>query len=310
MISSRQLAGKRWFRAVADVLPDPVRNPIGWLQLNLHRQRALRLLRRPLPVQRLPHGLPGELIVSLTSYPARFATLHLTLRSLLAQSVRPDRLLLWIAHGDANLLPKAVRALEEQGLSIRLCDDLRSYKKLVPALDAFPNAFIVTADDDLYYPPPWLAGIIEGVDVAVPAILARRAHRLKLTPDGRIKPYLSWDWDVQDDRAYGPSPDIMPTSGAGALYPPHSLHPIVTDRSVFKRLCPDSDDLWFYWCARMAGTPLRKVGGKLRLIGWAGSQQSSLWENNRRGGNDRMIRRLEAEFGIGVLGLDGKPLGS
>ena len=37
------------------------------------------------------HPLPGKLVVSLTSYPPRFAALPLTMRSLLCQAVKPDR---------------------------------------------------------------------------------------------------------------------------------------------------------------------------------------------------------------------------
>jgi hypothetical protein len=93
-----------------------------------------------------------------------------------------------------------------------------------------------------------------------------------------------------------PSMDIMPTTGAGALFPPHVLPDFATDRSLFGRLCPDGDDVWFWWCARLAGTPIRKVGGVNSLFTWPGSQESTLWEVNRAGGNDRMIQALSAAF--------------
>jgi hypothetical protein len=120
---------------------------------------------------------------------------------------------------------------------------------------------------------------------------------------------MQWEHRVTDPSARAPSTDIMAETGGGALYPPGSLHPIVSDRSLFRRLCPDADDLWFYWCARMAGTLHRKVGPKSRLVSWAGSQSRTLWESNREGGNDRMIRALEEEFGIDVLGLP-DPMGA
>ena len=60
------------------------------------------------------HGRSRELIVSLTSYPKRFSTLHLTLKSLLTQSVRPDRVILWLAEADKNAVPPAVAALQRQ----------------------------------------------------------------------------------------------------------------------------------------------------------------------------------------------------
>jgi hypothetical protein len=241
------------------------------------------------------HRLPRELILSLTSYPARFGTLHLTLACLLDQTVRPDRTILWLAQDDMRELPATVRELEMRGLEIRLCDDLRSFKKLIPALEEFPSAYLVTADDDLYYRRDWLETLVDGAKDD--AIVCHRAHRIKRGLGGSLAPYLQWESDVQDQRARGLTTDILPTSGAGALYPPGSLAPIVTDRSKFQRLCPDSDDLWFYWCARMAGTKFRKVGPKMWLIAWPGTQESSLWDSNERGGNDAAICALGREFG-------------
>lgn len=286
----------------SQLIPEFLRPLAHELRLWRHRPKALSELRKSKLGSGRPHGLPGDLIVSLTSYPARFATLHLTLRPLLAQDVAPDRVILWIAHDDAVLIPDEVRALMLHGLDIRECDDIKSYKKLIPAITAFPNAFIATADDDLYYPPGWLGEMVDAWLVE-PAIVCRRAHRLVRSADGSIAPYLQWQADVQDERARHPSTDILPTSGGGVLYPPRSLHPRITDRAAFERLCPDGDDLWFYWCARMAGTPVRKVGGRMKLITWAGSQGESLWSDNRRGGNDRMIRALIDEFGLDSLAL-------
>jgi hypothetical protein len=193
------------------------------------------------------------------------------------------------------MVPAAVRNLKTRGLEIRSCDDLRSFKKLVPALAAFPAAFIATADDDLYYSRGWLEALVDGVGDGV--ISCHRAHRIKRAAEGVTAPYLEWDFDVQDSASRKPSPDLLPTGAGGILYPPNSLDPRVTDRGVFERLCPDGDDLWFYWCARMAGGLYKKVGGKMRLTLWPGSQDSSLWGNNEAGGNDRMIAALEAEFG-------------
>jgi hypothetical protein len=262
------------------------------LQLLLTR-RAKRRLKRP-GAGRL-HGLPSQLIVSLTSYPARFNTLHLTLACLLDQTVKADRTILWIAKQDRQALPPAVLAFEDRGLEIRVCDDLRSYKKLIPALQAFPEASIATADDDIFYPRNWLEILVEAVEEGV--IPCHRAHRIRRNADGTFRPYVDWENDVQDAKARQASSEILATSGAGALYSRRSFDPRVTDRSLFERLCPDGDDLWFYWCARMRGALHKKVGGKMRLMMWTGSQETSLWKHNEAGGNDRMIAALQAELG-------------
>jgi hypothetical protein len=221
--------------------------------------------------------------------------LHLTVACLLDQTVKADRTILWIAHQDLPKLPAQVRQLEYRGVEIVGCDDLRSFKKLIPAVEAYPNAFVATADDDVYYPCDWLETLVGGVSKSV--ITCHRAHRIITTPDGAPAPYSMWLRDVQDRKAREPSTDLLPTGAGGILYPPRSLDARVTDASLYQRLSPNGDDLWFYWCARMAGTLHKKVGRRMLLTPWPKSQSSALWDSNEQGGNDRMITALQAEFG-------------
>ena len=86
--------------------------------------RALRSALRE--VSRFPkhsdaprHQLPSRLIVSLTSYPARFKTLGLTIRSLLDQTVKPDLIVLWVDHAAMASLPQSVTELEGPAFSGR-----------------------------------------------------------------------------------------------------------------------------------------------------------------------------------------------
>jgi hypothetical protein len=243
------------------------------------------------------HGLPGELIVSLTSYPPRFWTLHLSVRSLLGQTVRPDRIILWVAHGDAAKLPSAVTRLVGKGLEIRLVDDVRSYKKLVFALAEFPESFHVTADDDNYYPRGWLKELVDAVEPGEKVLPCHRAHRVPTVAGTELPPYMSWEWDVQDEAARRPSPDLMPTGLGGILYPPHALHSDVTDSALFMKLCPTADDLWFYWMARRVGARYRKVGGPFEQAALPGTQDESLFNDNASA-NDRQIRNLVARYGM------------
>ncbi len=73
------------------------------------RARTVYAMRNVRP--RRHHGLPNPLVVSLTSYPPRFPTLHLTLMTLLSQQVLPDRVVLYVFEGDHASLPRDVVAL-------------------------------------------------------------------------------------------------------------------------------------------------------------------------------------------------------
>ena len=266
---------------------------IGWASLLVKRH-----------IRRGPrHGLDRELIVSLTSYPPRFSTLHLTLRSLLNQSVSPDRLIVWIAHGDAIQLPQAVCGLEAIGVEIRLCDDLRSFKKIVPALEQFPDAYVVTADDDLYYRRNWLEGLVKAAMPTTNDIVAHTVRRPTYV-DGAFATIWNWDMNAVDAATQLPSDDIYPCTGAGALYPPRSLHPDAVDRDQFERLCPTCDDSWLAWMARRNGTLVRRSGTRrwTRLIAWQGTNAGSLSASNFATSRavlqqDEINRRLADHFG-------------
>jgi hypothetical protein len=244
------------------------------------------------------HALPGDLIVSLTSHPPRYATLPMTLKSVLDQKVRADRTILWIADKDWGALTPEILALRNYGLEIERCDDVRSYNKIVHALARYPNAFIVTVDDDIYYSPEMLRRLTEGYLSGEAAICARRAHLIRRDANGDMAPYADWTFgylSVPGEAAV--RKNLFPTGVGGVLYPPQSFSQEVTDKSLFAKLCPTADDLWLYWMGRRAGAMYRQVGPVFPQIMWDGSQDVSLYAENSAGGNDRQIAALEAHFG-------------
>lgn len=244
------------------------------------------------------HNLPAQLILSLTSFPGRFETLHLTLKSLLLQSVRPDQIILWLYDKDIAQLPDSVKQLCGDVLSIQsVAEDSRSYKKLMPALSAFPEAFHVTADDDIYYRPDWLATLVQGYAGDQREILCWRAHYVQFDAQGEYQPYRSWQPKTE---VRGPDNRLFFTSGGGVLFPPGALHSDATNWGKAKQLAPYADDLWWYWMARLNGCSIRRVGDNPKLIVWKASKKSeSLWRFNKQAdvGNDAQIQNLTSVYG-------------
>ena len=270
--------------------------PADLIRAAKHRWRVRRALAeiaaRPSRVSPRPHGLKTPLVVSLTSYPARFGRLHHTLAALLCQTVAPDRVVLWIARDDMASLPRAVTDLAARGLEIAPCGDLRSYKKIVPALDAMPEATIVTADDDTYYGAGWLGSLV----AAGAPVVANRAHRVALDPGGTPAPYRDWRRNIPQPET---GPLVFPTGVGGVLYAPGTLHPDVPRRDLFDALAPGADDVWLYWMHRLCGSRPEKVGGPMRLIEWPGTQGTALRQANLvQSGNDRAIAALTARYGF------------
>ena len=265
--------------------------------VRLLSKRQYRKYEKAYPTGRArPHALPSDLIVSLTSYPPRYPTLHLTLQSLLRQNTAPDRIVLYIASADAKSIPFAVRVLLEKGVDLCIVDDVRSYKKLVFTVEEYPGAYIATADDDVFYRPDWLSELVAGQGEGSHVITCHRAHRLQLNSQGNLADYHLWTWDVDDDNARQASVDIMPTGIGGILYPPGTLHPDVSRRELYQRYAPTADDLWFFWCARRVGATYRKVGPRFEQLGWWSAQESRLFDENAAA-NDEQIALLERKFG-------------
>jgi hypothetical protein len=246
----------------------------------------------------VPASLSAPLIVSLTSFPKRFGTLALTLKSLLLQSLTPDRLILWVAADAANALPTEVVGLGRYGLEIRTCSEFGPAKKLVPALAAFPDAYIATADDDTYYPPSWLADLVGQLDPLCPRIIARRAHLARFESSGAAKPYRDWDLETDACATEGPDAALFATGVGGILYPPHSLAADVSDVTTLMELCPFGDDIWFAWMARLAGTSVARVPGRFQIVNWRDTQTGGLFRENLDGGrNDRQIAAMQMRYG-------------
>lgn len=242
------------------------------------------------------HPLPGKLIVSLTSYPPRFSTLHLTLKTLLAQSVSPDVVILWLYQGDLEKLTPEVKALTSDKFEIRTVEkDIKSYKKLVPALQLFPEAFIVTADDDIYYGRNWLRDLVLNYRRGVNEVVGHRAHLINFDLDNRILPYKKWQFCISFPCE---GPQVFLTTGGGVLYPPRVLPSMANDSGKFMSLCPTNDDIWFYFMIRTNGYKYRKIMGDYIGFTWGESQGEALYHVNIAGGmNDQAFQAMTDRFG-------------
>ena len=257
---------------------------------------------------------PG-LVVSVTTYPARLDTFRLPLLSLLNQSLRAERLVVTLAEPEfpGRRLPAWLTRLARRGLvEIMWTDDnLRSYKKLIPVLRAHPDCVIVTADDDVLYPPGWLEGLVQTADRLPGTIVGYRARPVCTRPDGTLRPYIEWTPDKLEglDLTLTSASEVMLTGSGGVLYPPGALPGEVMDVSSALSLCPTADDVWFWAMELRTGARLAVIPpGYLDFAAPLGSQaRGTLMAVNVEGGaNDRQIRSVLDRFGLWPA-LTGKP---
>ncbi|SFC98485.1 hypothetical protein [Butyrivibrio sp. YAB3001] len=226
---------------------------------------------------------PHEIIVSLTTFPARVGTVNETIKSLLLQSIKPDRVILWLAAtqfpDSEKSLPIKLLSLKKYGLEIKWCEDIRSYKKLIPSLREFPNSIIVTADDDVYYSHNWLRTLYNAY-LSDPNVLW--AHRITkfIIEDKKYK-------SIPEGNNLWNNPTFLHklTGVGGCLYAPGMLYKDVTDANLFTNICPTNDDIWFWLMAVLNGTKTMAPSKKDNLIVYVpGTQEGpSLTQINDHG---------------------------
>lgn len=239
---------------------------------------TLRLLLIPLKKLKKENKKTAPVTVSLTSIPSRFNTLHLVLRSLMFQDVRPKKIILWLNEEFKESLPKSLKRLECDFFEIRFSKLTCSHRKLVHSLKAFPNEIIITCDDDLMYRKNWLSLLYKEHKKNPDKIIGN--HTVHINHDENKNPlsFKKWKYPVKDK--VNPMA-ITPIGAWGVLYPPHSLSTKTTDEKLFLKLTPKADDLWFKAMALLEGTmSIQAKSIPKEPIPISGTQKISLKKSN------------------------------
>lgn len=220
-------------------------------------------------------------IVSLTSYPKLINTAHRTIETLLTQDFKPDMVILWLADSQFPRheldLPRKLLRLKKFGLGIRWCKDIKSYKKLIPALRLFPDEIIVTADDDMFYRPEWLGVLYKSYLQERESVHCHYASKMKVV-DGEIRPWCEWKLSARGNSSFRNSL----WGGVGALYPPHVLSSEVLNEGAFDKLAPNADDLWFWLMAVRNGHRVKLADDAFceLVADWAVDKSEALMNTN------------------------------
>ena len=193
-------------------------------------------------------------IISLTSYGERLKNINLVIDSLINQSVKADKIILWVAYEDEKLIPAD---LYDKPIEIRLCEDLKSYKKLIPALKEFPNDNIITVDDDIIYNNNLVKELLEEHNKNPDAIVGRVGRKITFNQNGNLKSYFEWPvFNYYSDK------NVFLIGNGGILYPPNSLDETTLNKDRFMKEYSIADDIWFWLRAKLKKTKIICLGYK------------------------------------------------
>jgi len=244
------------------------------------------------------------IIVSLTSFPARISRLWLTIETIMRQTQKPDKIIVWLSKqqfSDINFLPNSLLRLQKRGLEIRLCnEDLQSHKKYYYAIKEFPNDIIITVDDDVFYNTKLIDNLISLNKKFPKCVCCNYCTEIKIL-DNQIQPYLTWD-----NYYISKIPDfkIFPIGKGGILYPPKILNSNVLNSDIFTEKCIFADDIWLNIMTKMANNMVVKSNYNSQFLPVMNYKDITLTEINvNEGLNDKQLIDVR-NYCINYLGKD------
>ena len=197
----------------------------------------------------------GLYIVSLTSFHIRIPKLWLVVESILRNKVKPDKLILYLQAESLKDIPTSLIEMEKRGVDIILCDSsLRSHNKYIHTMKEYPNSYIITIDDDIFYRDDFVGTIIENSKKHPNTIICNWA---KIINNSSTK-YREWAEPTHPEV----NKALLPIGCAGVLYPPNTLHKEVFNTKAIKDLCLTADDIWLAAMHLLKGTKKYYTGYK------------------------------------------------
>lgn len=240
--------------------------------------------------------------VSLTTIVGKQKSASETVRSLLKQTVLPDKIILYISR-DRYLqdegFPRGVTDVglahlidTEPRLELRWVENTGPYRKLIPLLQETWNedVFVVSVDDDVRYRSSLLENFVN-VYRKYNCTVAGRTWEMP----GVEKNEDIMHWNYVRKRA---APTMLPqkyvihTGKGGVLYHPKMFHktPWILDKAKFTTLAPFGDDIWFNF-ARIANDVCCVTTGNY-LTSQSEMKRLSLFSNYNSKRNDPQMRAV------------------
>ncbi|WP_218971940.1 hypothetical protein [Raoultibacter phocaeensis] len=236
-----------------------------------------------------------RVIVSLTSYPARFEAVAQTLEPLFKQTVAPDGIELWLAEDEVSRFDGLPACLEESvqaGLSIKwLPRSLKPHTKYYGALREHPDDIVITVDDDIVYPLDLVQKLLEMHYRFPEAVIANRTHIVTRNAEGAVAPYRDWVFE-QSALCGTPRRDLLATGVGGVLYPPHVFDEATFDEAVIRETSLMADDLWLMVNELRLGVFVVSTGCNENLTYVPGTQDGGLYIDNLNGGRNNDILKV------------------
>lgn len=204
-----------------------------------------------------------RIVVSLTSYPKRIKYTPVAIASMMRQTLKPDKIVLYLATEDFpnGNLPNIYKKIVKSGVEIRFREDLKVHMKYYYAFKEFPDDLVITVDDDILYDDNLIEGLYNSYLEEPNEIHAAYVDQLTFDEGAHLLEYGCWNSQFVN-REKRSSHQFMALGVGGVLYSPSKICGEVFNAEMIKKLCPTNDDIWLKFMEVISGIKVRNVAMK------------------------------------------------
>jgi hypothetical protein len=236
------------------------------------------------------------IIVSFTTINSRIPYIEPMINSLLKQTLRPDKINLYISDEKGilnngikkNKIPVFINELVNKKLiNLIYTKDIGPHTKLIPCLSEYWNkdCVIITVDDDRIYPNN-LIKILYKNYLAKNCIISCTATKMVFNNNNllSIEKYINWP------KAVGKDLLNFAKGFDGVLYKPEFFTKVIFDINGIKTCCDRQDDVWFNLMRLIKKIPVFAIKEKMEISSLIIPKKTELWTTNRLN-NDLYIKK-------------------
>lgn len=206
-----------------------------------------------------------NLIVSLTSFPARIENVWMVIEAIKRQTILPEKIILWLSREQfptMESIPQKLLAKQDELFEIRVVDgDIKSHKKYYYSSREFPNSLLLLIDDDIFYPLDMIERLLKAYQKNPQAVICKYGYIMKFDENGLLMPYRYWKQLTFNSK----DKNLFFGSGGGTLFTPSKLYADLTNKELFLQLTPSADDIWLNAMVKLASLPIELIDPYLPL---------------------------------------------
>lgn len=236
-----------------------------------------------------------KIVVSLTTHGKRLEYVHIAIKSMMMQTCKPDKIVLYLDESSGDKKINKEDELIKAGLTIvRGKENLRPHCKYYYAMQDYPDALLITVDDDIIYPDNVIQDLYEAHLKYPEVVIAHRAHGA-FDREGKQLKCKDFLWEVSSAT---PESTLCATGVGGILYPVGNYREAFLQKDVIKSCSLNADDIWLMYMEAYQGKQVYALEAyPLRYVKHSQEEEGLTIKNDIGNENQLWMNNIEKYLG-------------